>query len=58
MEVHYHCLLIQWRRDVAFAGFEVSIQMDISAEKMIYGVSGIEPCRRDELIKVSISPFM
>ncbi|XP_074573715.1 ABC transporter I family member 20 [Curcuma longa] len=42
----------EWRRDVAFAGFEVSIQMDISAEKMIYGVSGIEPDRRDELIKV------
>lgn len=42
----------EWRRDVAFAGFEVSIQMDISAEKMIYGVSGIDPKRRDELIKV------
>ncbi|XP_042444348.1 ABC transporter I family member 20-like [Zingiber officinale] len=42
----------EWRREVAFAGFEVSIQMDISAEKMINGVSGIEPNRRDELIKV------
>ncbi|KAJ6822214.1 ABC transporter I family member 20 [Iris pallida] len=42
----------EWRRDVAFAGFEVSIQMDISAEKMIYGVSGIDPKRREELIKV------
>lgn len=42
----------EWRRDVAFAGFEVSIQMDISAEKMIYGVSGIDPQRREELIKV------
>lgn len=42
----------EWKRDVAFAGFEVSIQMDISAEKMIYGVSGVDPQRRDELIKV------
>ncbi|CAD5181377.1 unnamed protein product [Musa acuminata subsp. malaccensis] len=42
----------EWRRDVAFAGFGVSIQMDISAEKMIYGVSGVDPQRRDELINV------
>lgn len=42
----------QWRRDVAFAGFGVSIQMDISAEKMIFGVGGINPERRAELIKV------
>ncbi|PKA65700.1 ABC transporter I family member 20 [Apostasia shenzhenica] len=42
----------EWKRDIAFAGFEVSIQMDISAEKMIYGVSGVDPRRRDELIKV------
>ncbi|KAL0927372.1 hypothetical protein M5K25_001536 [Dendrobium thyrsiflorum] len=42
----------EWRRDVAFAGFEVTIQMDISAEKMIYGVSGVDPQRRDELIKI------
>nr|XP_027189792.1 ABC transporter I family member 20 isoform X2 [Cicer arietinum] len=42
----------EWRRDVAFAGFEVPIQMDISAEKMIFGVAGIEPERRAELIKV------
>ncbi|KAG6473863.1 hypothetical protein ZIOFF_067781 [Zingiber officinale] len=45
-------VVLLWRREVAFAGFEVSIQMDISAEKMINGVSGIEPNRRDELIKV------
>jgi CCR4-NOT complex subunit CAF16 len=43
---------VQWRRDVAFAGFEVPIQMDISAEKMIFGVAGIDPERRAELIKV------
>ncbi|GMG99795.1 hypothetical protein Nepgr_001635 [Nepenthes gracilis] len=42
----------EWKRDVAFAGFEVSIQMDVSAEKMIFGVSGIDPERRNELIKV------
>ncbi|CAA6653887.1 unnamed protein product [Spirodela intermedia] len=42
----------EWRRDVAFAGFEVPIQMDISAEKMIFGVSGVDPQRRDELVKV------
>lgn len=37
---------------MAFAGFEVPIQMDISAEKMIFGVAGIDPQRRAELIKV------
>ncbi|XP_027363953.1 ABC transporter I family member 20 isoform X2 [Abrus precatorius] len=42
----------EWRRDVAFAGFEVPIQMDVSAEKMIFGVGGIDPERRAELIKV------
>ncbi|GLT89576.1 hypothetical protein SLE2022_075540 [Rubroshorea leprosula] len=42
----------EWRRDVAFAGFEVPIQMDVSAEKMIFGVAGTDPRRRDELIKV------
>lgn len=42
----------EWRRDVAFAGFDVPIQMDIAAQKMIFGVSGIDPARRDELIKV------
>lgn len=42
----------EWRREVAFAGFEVPIQMDISAEKMILGVAGIDPQRRAELIKV------
>lgn len=49
----FSSLLFQWRRDVAFAGFEVPIQMDISAEKMIFGVAGIDPQRRAELIKVS-----
>lgn len=45
-------LFLQWRRDVSFAGFGVSIQMDVSAEKMIFGVSGIDANRRGELIKV------
>ncbi|XP_076939613.1 ABC transporter I family member 20-like [Bidens hawaiensis] len=42
----------EWRREVAFAGFDVAIQMDISAEKMLFGVSGVNPHRRAELIKV------
>ncbi|KAL5700349.1 ABC transporter I member 20 [Ranunculus cassubicifolius] len=42
----------EWRRDVAFAGFDVPIAMDVGAEKMIFGVSGVDPQRRDELIKV------
>ncbi|XP_020108946.1 ABC transporter I family member 20 [Ananas comosus] len=42
----------EWRRDIAFAGFEVAIQMDVSAEKMIYGVTGVDPQRKDELIKI------
>lgn len=48
----------QWRREVAFAGFEVPIQMDVSAEKMIFGVAGIHPQRRDELIKVPCLLFL
>ncbi|XBH56429.1 hypothetical protein VPH35_078257 [Triticum aestivum] len=42
----------EWRRDVAFAGYQVNIQMDISAEKMLFGVTGVDPQRRDELIKI------
>ncbi|MBA0731090.1 hypothetical protein Golax_020582, partial [Gossypium laxum] len=37
---------------LASSGFEVPIQMDISAEKMIFGVAGIDPKRRYELVKV------
>ncbi|KAF7154626.1 hypothetical protein RHSIM_Rhsim01G0130300 [Rhododendron simsii] len=44
--------MLLWRRDVAFAGFEVPIQMDVFADKMIFGVSGVDPHRRAELIKV------
>lgn len=42
-----------WRRDVAFAGFDVPLQMDVPARKLIFGVSGVDPARRDNLIKVS-----
>ncbi|CAN6681141.1 unnamed protein product [Malus baccata var. baccata] len=42
----------EWRRDVAFARFDVPIQMDVSADKLINGVAGINPQRRAELIKV------
>lgn len=38
---------------MAFAGYQVNIQMDISAEKMIFGVAGVDPKRREELIKAS-----
>lgn len=42
----------EWRRDVAFAGYDVPLQMDISAEKMIFGLPGIDSSRRERLIKV------
>ncbi|EFJ30247.1 ATP-binding cassette transporter, subfamily I, member 1, SmABCI1 [Selaginella moellendorffii] len=42
----------EWRRDVAFAGFDVPIQMDISAGKMILGVAGTDEERRKKLIQV------
>ncbi|MCO5556291.1 hypothetical protein L7F22_009837 [Adiantum nelumboides] len=42
----------EWRRDVAFAGFDVPLQMDLSAEKMIFGVQGIDADRRKRLINV------
>ncbi|KAL3675079.1 hypothetical protein R1sor_025027 [Riccia sorocarpa] len=42
----------EWRRDVAFAGFDVPLQMDIPAQKMIFGLQGVDPKRRDQLIKV------
>ncbi|XP_035845311.1 uncharacterized protein LOC118491556 [Helianthus annuus] len=38
--------------EVAFVGFDVAIQTDISAEKMSFGVLGVNPHRRAELIKV------
>ncbi|KAF3448186.1 hypothetical protein FNV43_RR08898 [Rhamnella rubrinervis] len=44
-----------WRRDVTFTGFEVPIQMDISVEKMIFEVGGIDPQGRSKLIKANIN---
>ncbi|GJP50795.1 hypothetical protein CLOM_g9958 [Closterium sp. NIES-68] len=41
----------EWRRDVAFAGFDVPLQMDVSARKMIFGAA-TDAERRDRLIKV------
>lgn len=43
---------MQWRRDVAFAGFDVPLQMDVSAEKMIFGIQGVDPARRKRLLEV------
>ncbi|XP_008463596.1 ABC transporter I family member 20 isoform X1 [Cucumis melo] len=42
----------EWRRDMAFAGFDVPIQMAVSAEKLIFGVGGVDPKRRVELINI------
>ena len=41
-----------WRRDIAFAGKNVALQGDISAGKMIFGVEGVDPDRRDRLIRL------
>jgi CCR4-NOT complex subunit CAF16 len=37
----------QWRRDIAFAGNNVPMQGDIAAGKMLFGVEGVDPERRD-----------
>ncbi|GFR47406.1 hypothetical protein Agub_g9123 [Astrephomene gubernaculifera] len=41
-----------WRKDVAFAGYGVPLQGDISAGKMIFGVEGVDPARRARLIEM------
>ncbi|QDZ25633.1 P-loop-containing nucleoside triphosphate hydrolase [Chloropicon primus] len=41
-----------WRRDIAFAGYGVSLQGDFSAGQMIRGVKGVDPERREKLIKL------
>jgi len=41
-----------WRRNVAFAGFDVPLQGDFPAGKMIYGIEGVDPARRERLIKL------
>ncbi|EFN51694.1 hypothetical protein CHLNCDRAFT_139944 [Chlorella variabilis] len=42
----------QWRRDIAFAGNNVPMQGDIAAGQMLMGVEGVDPERRDRLIKL------
>lgn len=42
----------QWRRDIAFAGNNVPMQGDISAGSMIFGVEGVDPARRSQLISL------
>eukprot|EP01024_Parvocaulis_polyphysoides_P051759 TRINITY_DN5103_c0_g2_i1.p1 TRINITY_DN5103_c0_g2~~TRINITY_DN5103_c0_g2_i1.p1 ORF type:complete len:297 (-),score=25.12 TRINITY_DN5103_c0_g2_i1:148-1038(-) len=39
-----------WRRDVAFAGYDVPLQGDIGAGEMIMGITGVDEARRDMLI--------
>ncbi|GBF94489.1 P-loop containing nucleoside triphosphate hydrolase [Raphidocelis subcapitata] len=41
-----------WRKDVAFAGYGVPLQGDITAGKMIFGVEGVDPERRAALIRL------
>ncbi|DBA89037.1 TPA: ABC transporter I member 20 [Trebouxia sp. C0005] len=40
----------QWRRDVAFAGYNIALQGDLAAGEMIHGVEGVDPNRRQQLI--------
>lgn len=42
----------QWRRDIAFAANDVPMQGDIAAGKMIFGVDGVDPDRRQRLISL------
>uniref|UniRef100_A0A383WA31 ABC transporter domain-containing protein n=1 Tax=Tetradesmus obliquus TaxID=3088 RepID=A0A383WA31_TETOB len=41
-----------WRKDVAFAGYGVPLQGDITAGKMIFGVEGVCPERRRQLVQL------
>ncbi|KAK3244132.1 hypothetical protein CYMTET_46245 [Cymbomonas tetramitiformis] len=41
-----------WQRDVAFAGYNVPLQGDFSAEKMIHGIQGTDAARRDEIMEM------
>lgn len=41
-----------WRKDVAFAGYGVPLQGDITAGKMIFGVEGVDPERRRQLVQL------
>lgn len=41
-----------WQRDVAFAGYNVPLQGDVAAKKMIDGIRGVSEERKDRLKKV------
>lgn len=41
-----------WTREVAFAGSSVPLQGDFSAGKMIEGIQGVDPKRREEIMDV------
>ena len=42
----------QWRRTVASVGHDVPLAGDIPAGTMIFGVPGVDPARRDTLVKM------
>ena len=42
----------QWRRNIGSAGADVPLQGDISARTMIEGVAGVDPERRERLVKL------
>merc|ERR1711920_7968 len=39
-----------WRRSVGCAGNSVALAADVTAEKMLTGVEGVDPARRDRLV--------
>jgi CCR4-NOT complex subunit CAF16 len=41
-----------WTRDVAFAGYAVPLAGDFPAQKMLDSVPGVDPARKERLIKV------
>lgn len=41
-----------WRRDVAFAGYDMPLQGDIGAGEMIFRVDNVDPARRERLINM------
>lgn len=43
-----------WERDVAFAGYSVPLQGDFPAGKMIDSVQGVDPARKEKLIKAGL----
>ncbi|QDZ17918.1 P-loop-containing nucleoside triphosphate hydrolase [Chloropicon primus] len=41
-----------WQRDIAFAGYNIPLQGDFSALKMIDGIQGVDQARKERVIKV------